>query len=49
LRVWRTSEEEFNYRLGPLILLRESVTGQRYAKVLQRHASPSIYKLVSRK
>jgi hypothetical protein len=37
------------YGLRPLVPLRESVTGQRYAKVLQRHAIPSIYKLVPRK
>ncbi|CAI2195957.1 5720_t:CDS:2 [Funneliformis geosporum] len=37
------------YRLGPLVPLRKSVTEQRYAKVLQRHAIPSIYKLVPHK
>ncbi|CAI2200321.1 326_t:CDS:1, partial [Funneliformis geosporum] len=37
------------YGLKPLVPFRESVTEQRYAKVLQRHAIPSIYKLVPRK
>ena len=32
--------------LGPLVPLHESVTGQMYAKVLQKHAIPSLYKLV---
>jgi hypothetical protein len=35
--------------MGPLVLLRESVKGQTYAKLLQKHAIPSLYKLVPRK
>ena len=35
--------------MGPLAPLRESVKGQTYAKLLQKHAIPSLYKLVPRK
>jgi transposase len=34
------------YGLGPIVPLRESITGERYARVLQKHAIPSLYKLV---
>ena len=32
--------------LGPLVPIRESMTGKKYAEVLQKHAIPSLYKLV---
>lgn len=37
------------HKMGPLVPLRESVKGQTYAKLLQKHAIPSLYKLVPRK
>ncbi|CAJ0836854.1 17845_t:CDS:2 [Entrophospora sp. SA101] len=44
LRVWRTPEEEFD----PSCLTATVKHRQTYAKVLQKHAIPSLYKLVPR-
>jgi transposase len=37
------------HKMGPLVPLRESVKGQTYAKLLKKHAIPSLYKLVPHK